>query len=752
MGQRCRFRNMCTTEHAYKTLRVHACGPVRPLHRLRNVFHSSHRAFFCDDGGFSTVGMVLAMLITLALLFSSAQVYKLYALSADIQNISDASALAAENQVASFYTAAQLCDAVVLSMNLAMYTSAGIGIVTACTPATSKISTELLKASKQLCNARKKFVQKATKGLNCYQKILPFIAAAEGYSVTRANSSDNGSYTGVALLVPQKADNIQIDEDSPLDQMIQNAQELSKDIQQQSQKAEEAAQKAQSSRHNAYMADCGNNPEYCMYERAYTVAGMPDDLNPCAQDEFSWSFSDALERSKNYYAFRVQHETPDNDSIDAHVDSEMRKVFYAYASKELETGYVHEGTSDNSFDAYFPDLPRNTSEMRKTSLYQDARYPITSSGQTSTMHAWSGCSKASSGVSGYGSISDLEHGSFTECPVCHFKASSLGKVAAASSHIENGYEYSYRIVAHEAKEYAKAYQEENEKTKSVKDSARSLFNALKDALKESSGKRIEVYPPGRYGALSLTTSTTSLSSSEYFANGFISGTGTVSPRIALSSATLAPDDPDEMNNVLTMTFDRMSDTHIFGDHASHLIQEIWSRSLTAWNGTEQSIDGFISDLSSKLPLEDVCGLGKWALNTYRTTIAHLGLEPAELATYKAVTVNSAHVLADDDEPWAQHIYNVKVTYESMGGSGVGNPLASGIDSLNAKALEKTEDLSKPFTIAEIEIEIGEGNGTTIPIEITLPSCVKEVSQTGINRVFDDIRNACGTLIEDTRWQ
>ena len=74
------------------------------------------RCFHEDDGGFSTVGMVLALLISLALIFTSAQVYRIQSYSADIQNVADASVLAAENQVASFYVVGQVCDAVLAAL------------------------------------------------------------------------------------------------------------------------------------------------------------------------------------------------------------------------------------------------------------------------------------------------------------------------------------------------------------------------------------------------------------------------------------------------------------------------------------------------------------------------------------------------------------------------------------------------------------------------------------------------------------
>ena len=55
---------------------------------------SMKRDLFREDDGFSTVGMVVALLVTLSLLFSAARVYRVSSASADIQNVADAAALA----------------------------------------------------------------------------------------------------------------------------------------------------------------------------------------------------------------------------------------------------------------------------------------------------------------------------------------------------------------------------------------------------------------------------------------------------------------------------------------------------------------------------------------------------------------------------------------------------------------------------------------------------------------------------------
>ena len=54
---------------------------------------------FRDEEGSTTVGVALALLISLSLIFTSAQVYRVNSAAADVQDVADAVALAAENEV-----------------------------------------------------------------------------------------------------------------------------------------------------------------------------------------------------------------------------------------------------------------------------------------------------------------------------------------------------------------------------------------------------------------------------------------------------------------------------------------------------------------------------------------------------------------------------------------------------------------------------------------------------------------------------
>ena len=75
-------------------------------------------SLFWAEEGFSTVGMVLALLISISLIFTAARVYEINSCSSRVQEVADAAALAAENTVGEFYLVAGICDAVLLSLSL----------------------------------------------------------------------------------------------------------------------------------------------------------------------------------------------------------------------------------------------------------------------------------------------------------------------------------------------------------------------------------------------------------------------------------------------------------------------------------------------------------------------------------------------------------------------------------------------------------------------------------------------------------
>ncbi|MEG0477630.1 MAG: pilus assembly protein TadG-related protein, partial [Raoultibacter sp.] len=196
-----------TPASAYRT--VPAKGS-RVGERFAGCSRAATRDIFHNEEGFSTLGMVLALLVTLSLIFTTAQVQRIESASAGIQNVADAAALAAENPVAEFFIIARVCDAIVLSLSLTAVATLGLGVAALCVPATLPLAEKLLKAAGDVIKTRDSFAKKAAKGLNELQKALPFLCAANAAAVVAANSDEAAGthYVGFALILPSAGEEI----------------------------------------------------------------------------------------------------------------------------------------------------------------------------------------------------------------------------------------------------------------------------------------------------------------------------------------------------------------------------------------------------------------------------------------------------------------------------------------------------------------------------------------------------------------
>ena len=710
------------------------------------------RSIFWDNEGFSTLGVVLALLISLSLLFSAARIYEINTQSAAIQEVADAAALSAENVIAQYYTVAYVCDALLLSMSLGSVALAGVGLVALCVPSLQSQGMTCLEYSKKLRDVRNSFSDQAKRGLERLQTVLPFLSLCSASSVLVANSQESGGshYVGLTLLNPHEGEplaSLAFDQSEAFDEAAQDNKDS---IAQLAQEAEHLAQKAAESKALAYQHDSGSETTFCMYERANKLANLAPEVNPYYTSAELWDFSVALRRAQAYYAHRYEKETPTNQTVTERNKSHLRKQFYGYASREVNKGYVHE-TAD-SFDAFFPLLPKNTDEMRATTLYTDAVYPATQNGDgTVVIHVSSECAGIQQGVS-LGSYSLAAYEATqprVECDICEMSAASLGKVAAASSVIENGFEYHYNIVAEQAAQYQKAREELDPYTKGIKGTLGSLFNQAKKALDEASSCRIATKPPGRLGVVAIVIDLSARPSSGSFASSFVEDNATLGPRMALSSATLLPDDSDEVVTVLNTVLDGYA--ALDGGSATgslRVVLDLWSSMLNAYiKGQEGFITG-VEDTLNSLPFASQSGLGTWAAQGLTQTFEKINLAPCELAAPKPVLLNSVHVLAAGDDSFAQTLHGVKMRALTYGGA-TEEFVDEMISSAEQSALASVSSLGQEITIASLELFDG---AVSIPITIALPAEVIEYASSLVGQGFDYLRGLSQAIIPDRRWE
>ena len=697
---------------------------------------SGRSAFWGDDGGFSTLGMAVALLVTLSLVFSAAQVHRVSSASADIQDVADACVLAAEGEVAEFMIAVRVCDAVVLSLSLTSAAMFGLGVVALCAPPAAELGIELVNLGTKVLQARNTFGERAASGLNALQEALPFLAAASAYATASSNSGGvmAASYLGIATLVPAEGEQIEVGASKALSDASDAVSEDAESLKQASEEAEEAAKEAFSAKEEGFKRDCGD-----------ALSSISPPSNPLFHTVDAWSFSVALDRAKAYYSARFEDEAPQSLAIEEQAESALRKVFYRFALAEVSRGFVLD--TGDSFDAFFPLLPKNTAEMKATRLYADPVFPLGKDASGATMlHAWGGCPNASPSM-GTASIAQMEAGNYPVCDVCRFTAASLGRVAAASSSISNGFEYHYSAVARAAADYAAARAKQDEAAREVKGKAGGLLEKCKEALSEIGGMRIDAKPPGYKGAISMVVNLVAAPADTGFASSFVGGSSSLGARAAVSSATLLEEESEEGRTVVSSLLDGLAEDGGAAVGAARFALDVWSLALRAYCDGQEAIDNAIRHSLDSLPLASASGLGVWAADRLANIVEAAGFAPAKLDAIKPVLVCTGYVAASDSGTFSSRYQVIRNGALSTSGSS-----ASLFDSLVGKvedeALRALEGADGAIQVVCIEFPFG---GGSIPITITLPDSVRQATGGLVSAAADALRGVVASVTGTRVW-
>ncbi|MCI8469591.1 MAG: molybdenum cofactor biosynthesis enzyme [Eggerthellaceae bacterium] len=700
-----------------------------------------------DEAGLTTAGMAVALLLSLALVFSGAQVYRVNTAAAEIQEVADAAALAAENPVAEFMVAVRLCDAVALSLSLLGLVTCGAGVVALCVPPCAEVGAKLIDLGTRVLKARNAFAERAAAGLSRLQTALPFLAAANAAAVGAANGrgGPGGAYLAAAVLVSPSGAPIRVGPDDAAQAAGDAVGAGAAEVERAAAAAEEAARAAQEAKARAFERDCGANPSYCLYERAAHLAVLDEASNPLYRSVDAWSFSVPLKRARAYYAARRDQERPASGSTEERARSALRKLFYGFAAEQLAQGYVRE--TAGSFGAYFPPLPRNADEMRGTALFSRVVFPITGEGDERVMHAWDGCPNAE-GARERGSAAQWERGGFAVCGACEFTAASLGNVAAASTSIDNGFEYHYAAIAQAAADYQEARRALDPEVEQAKGLVRDLIDGCAQAARSAADYRIKADPPGSKGAVALVVGTGGMAADGGFASLFVRGGSTLGVRAAVSGATLVADSSPEGRTVITSLLDGFGRDGGAAVGAGRIVLDCWSGLLRAYADGQQALVGAVGSAAGSLPLVGASGLGTWASGALQDAFAAVGLQPVALDALRPVVVNSAHVAAADEGRFAVTYRTVRE--QALRLSAPTPDLFSSLAlELESEALGAVSAAERGIEVARIELPVG---GVSVPITLALPPAMADDARDVVGRCFEAVRSLQGALGGAQPWR
>ncbi|MDR0350234.1 MAG: hypothetical protein LBH64_01630, partial [Coriobacteriales bacterium] len=643
---------------------------------------------------------------------------------------------------------ARVADAVVLSLSLFGMLVFGISIVVSCIPSCQGIGVKLMDFGHSLFDARDTCARQATHALDRLQRALPFLAVANAAAAIEANSpspSSGAHYHGLAILVPLTGEETVFPDDDEARDAAASLDEQNAETSEAAKEAEEAREEMDEAKREAYLADCGASPNYCMHERAERLAGLSGVQNPQFSSVELWRFDYAFERAKSYYQRRLAIEAPANQSLKERVRSLARRMFYSYAVEEMDKGYANTD-ADGVLDAYFPLLARNNAEVRETHLYTDRVFPVDSKG---TLHAFSSCPGFVKEVAGMGSLADLEAGSYTACAQCELSLSTIGRVASASTSIDNGFEYHYRIVAAAAERYETASKRYQETTEAARESADDAFDSFEEALAALDSPRLSPHPPGRSGCVALAIDASTREAAPQIAGGLSGGAAVLQPRIALSAAALADDAADENGNLISSVLEKAAADAdwdgVFGRTLGLFdgVFDLWGSALSFYNGGVSSLVGGVGGLLRSIPLVNATPLASWAEDALGEAIEAVGLQEIDIDTPKPLLVNSMHVLRRSNSVGAAGLVHAKEALSALpagrGRSLATDPIGSLLEDLRAQGITRLEGEFTLFTIS-----FGDAPGMPqIPITVKLPSALARTGRGLLDSLLSLMPTAIG---------
>lgn len=657
--------------------------------------------FVRDEGGYTTVAMAVALLLSLVLVFGAASAVWTTSRASEVQEVADATALAGANVVSGFATVAQVCDAVVLSMGVAGLATMGVGLVMSALPVVHTGAAQVLDAGRSMLEARKTFAKSAASGLRKLEDALPALVMANAASCTAANSTESLHYVGTALPFPlhSETDYSFLGDDLSGEDLSENAKKL----QEASERKKDAMQRADAAKEKAWRADCVDNP-HCMRSRAQKLAGMSGATNPNYASAKDWKFEFARKRSLQYYRKRAAAEHPQGGSAEELTRSAARKQFYRFAAREMERASCIE--TPNHVELHLPELPHNTDTMRKTSLYTDAVWPCTVEAEGITLHSSLSCPGATGTFAGYASLADLDAGSVRRCPECGMDAHAQGNAANASTNINNGYEHYWRIVVEASHEYEEAKKDEFAAEKDLEEIAEQSTELFQQAMDMVAVARPEFVPAGAWGCVAVVMRDEGTVTPAELTSAFSPGT-TLPAGAALSAATLAPEQNSSQVTVLSELLSGIESQAGFGSVG--MVQtalKLWGKLLVDYGAgfktVQSQVDDFLDDAGWLMGEPVAQSLKGMISNTVKTA----GFEPADMRLRKPVLVHSQEVL-DQAGEGREKLGLVREVVQMLPSSGDG--------AAQVLAKRVIEQLGGTvFTVAEFEIP---GTGLKIPFTI-----------------------------------
>ncbi len=677
----------------------------------------------------ASFGVAVSVMLSLVLMFSGIRLYQITSSSASAQETADASVLGAEAEVAKFYTVANAADTAILTMNATQYVMWGAAVVMACT-ANPAGSAEMIAQANKVGSARTKFSVNAKKGLNAYQTALPFLAAARSSSLTNSNQLEGDNAKGVAVLVPLQGTKININSDE-LDSKQGDVEGSMDEVQKRGEELKRLSDDMDDKNSRAYQLDCGDNPGYCLYERAGSLADMPAGSNPFYSSADAWDFNVAFLRSCAYFNARQSAENPySQTSVRERSRSFLRKDYYAWVSQKMQEKKNENFDPNSLYD--WPEIYHNAQGFRESERYYESIYPITEDDGKLMMHS-NAALKCASGYQRLGSCADWDEGSFEQCEECEFSTSNTGNIGSATTNTLSGFEHYFQEIRKLKGEYDEAKRKYDEESEKMRDNVNDANGKLGDFLSAAKRARINVEPPGRDGAIYMSMTTHSQNSNT-ISNAFVSSTRDVGDTFAVSGAKLEVD-PNESG--LALVAKRLK-CQGGGAGAS-----IWNSILDNFGQGQGVGAGTISENAGGNKSRNA--VGTYANDLLEKTLDAAGLRPADWSGKKPVIVNTEKVVENESDSFAKVFKSAQSTARKAAA-----PSTDFADCLSSLSNTKLDEMfsSSTVDVASVDVPFIGKVGLTIDIGDLAAQASKEL----VNSSIDKIENVIMSNNNERSWK
>ena len=324
------------------------------------------------------------------------------------------------------------------------------------------------------------------------------------------------------------------------------------------------------------------------------------------------------------------------------------------------------------------------------------------------MHADVSCPGAEGPAAGTASLSELDSSFVRTCDACQMDATDLGRVASASTSVDNGFEHHWRRLVEASQAYERAAEELVEAEGTLRDVADEGADAFDDALSSLSVPRPKLCPPGAWGCVAVVARGSGTTTPEELASTYVDS-ARLPAGAAVSAATLAPDDDAQGNDSLSRLFETLS-SRLGAGGAGVLgsIGRLWGGLLVGYGAAADGLSSAADQAVSALEGVPGGSAASWLRDRVRDVIRAAGFEPADLRLRKPVLTNTQNVLD-------------KVGLESLGTARelVGKLPDSGDPAELARALgqEVVNELGEAsFTVAELPIP---GTDLTVPLTLNV---------------------------------